>query len=129
MLQFWGGMFGLVVYWIVMVIFEFSKPTYLILALMALFFVLMNLLGYYRCRSWSTQELRLQQAGAGAFGGMVSGFTQGVASNFMVQSPPFTAVGFVVSALFLHLVVYCAWRDERACARVSTGRCAPAHWG
>jgi hypothetical protein len=84
-LQFWGGMIALVVFWIAMIVLEISKPTYLILAIMALFFVLMNLFGYYRCRNWSTQVLRMQQAGGG-FGNVVSGFTSGMAQNFMVRA-------------------------------------------
>jgi hypothetical protein len=83
--QFWGGMLALVIFWIVMIVLEVSKPAYLILAIMALFFVAMNLFGYYRCRSWSTQELRMQQAGGG-FGNAVSGFTSEIAQNFMVRA-------------------------------------------
>ena len=64
--QFWGGMFGLAVYWIVMTVFAVSKPKYLILTLMALFFIATNVLGYYRCRTWSSQMIKASQTSAGA---------------------------------------------------------------
>jgi hypothetical protein len=81
-------MFGLTSFWVVMLIFQVSKPRYLILTVMALFFVLMNMLGYYRCRTWSVQELKAMQgsSGAGGFGNVVSGITSGMAQNFMVRA-------------------------------------------
>lgn len=84
--QFWGGMFGLAVFWIVMLVFAVSKPRYLILTIMALFFIFMNVLGYYRCRNWSSQMIKASQA-AGGLGNMVSGLTSGMAQNFMVRPP------------------------------------------
>ena len=91
--QFWGGMFGLTVFWVVMFVFAISKLRYLILVLMALFFIGMNILGYYRCRSWSVQEIKGRQAAGGGFGSVMSGLTSGVASNFMVRYPATSSRG------------------------------------
>ena len=87
--QFWGGLFGLAVYWIVMLVFAVSKPRYLILTIMALFFVCMNVLGYYRCRNWSSQMIKASQA-SGGFGNVMSGLTTGMAQNFMARLRSFS---------------------------------------
>ena len=86
-LQFWGGMAALAVFWVIMLIFQISQLKYVILIVIALFFVLMNALGYYRCRAWSIQELKAQQQPEGGLGNIMSGLTAGVAQNFMVRFP------------------------------------------
>lgn len=56
--QFWVGMIALELFWILMAIFTLQSPGYLILCGMAFSFIGMNLLGYYKCRSWSSQQLK-----------------------------------------------------------------------
>jgi hypothetical protein len=76
--QFWGGMVVLEIFWFLMAIFTLQSPGYLIVCAMAFAFVGMNLLGYYRCRNWSGQQLK--SAAPAAF--TVPGFTQGAATAF-----------------------------------------------
>jgi Eukaryotic protein of unknown function (DUF846) len=110
--QFWGGMFGLAVFWIVMFAFQISKLQYLILTIMALFFVGMNVLGYYRCRTWTLQEVKAgQSAMQQGFGNVVSGLTSGMAQNFMVRA---SCVYTCILTLRPHCVLSCGLGLVRA---------------
>lgn len=56
--QFWVGMIGLEIFWVIMAVFAVRSPGYLILCVMAFSFTALNLFGYYKCRSWSSQQLK-----------------------------------------------------------------------
>lgn len=78
---FWGSTAALLAIWIAFAILYLTRPGYLILAAMGVFFVLANGWGHYQCSRWGKRELAaMRQAG---FGGFVQGVTANVASTFM----------------------------------------------
>lgn len=56
--QFWVGMIGMELFWVLMAVFAVRSPGYFILCVMAFSFTALNLFGYYKCRSWSSQQLK-----------------------------------------------------------------------
>lgn len=80
--QFWVGMIVLELFWMLMAVFTIKNPGYLILCGMAFSFIAMNLLGYYKCRSWSSQQLKQAAPESNFMSGMpgISGLPTGAAS-------------------------------------------------